>query len=221
MKVVDLRELEAHPVGKDGLLWKPLRHTLGITAFGINAYTAERAGDEVVEHHSETKLGHEEVYVVVSGHATFHIDDQEVDAPAGTCVYLDDPAERRGAVATEAGTIVLAVGAKPGEAYRPSPWEFSFRAVAALRAGRKDEAEAIAAEARELYPDEPNTLYNTACFEALRGEHEAALEDLARAVELDADFAGYAREDDDFATIRDDPRFLAITGQADAGGAGS
>jgi len=210
MKVVHLAEIEGHAVGKDGLLWKPLRHTLGVEAFGINAYTAEKAGDEVVEHHDETKLGHQEIYVVVSGHATFHVNDEEIDAPAGTCIFLDDPRERRGAVAVEPGTVVLAVGGKPGEAYRVSPWEFSFRAVVAHRAGRIDDARAIVAEAREVYPDNGGVLYNAACFEALLGEHEAALEDLAHAVELDADFRKYAAEDDDFTSIRNDPRFQAL-----------
>jgi tetratricopeptide (TPR) repeat protein len=218
MKVVRLGEIESHPVGKAGLLWKPLRHTLGVEAFGINAYTAANAGDEVVEHHSETKLGHQEIYVVVSGHATFHVDDEEVDAPVGTCVFLDDPRERRGAVAVEPGTTVLAVGGKPGEAFRVSAWEYAFRAIAAHRAGRSDEARAIMAESRVLYPDDSTTLYNAACFEALDGEHDAALDDLARAVELDADCRGWAAEDDDFASLRTEPRFLAITGQPNAGG---
>jgi tetratricopeptide (TPR) repeat protein len=221
VKVVHLSKLEGHPVGKGGLIWKPLRHTLGIEAFGTNAYTAKEAGDEVVEHHDETRLGHQELYVVVSGHATFHVNDEEVDAPAGTCVFLDDPRERRGAVAKEPGTIVLAVGGKPGEAYRVSPWEYSFRAIAALRAGRKDEARAIAAEVRGLYPDNPGVLYNTACLEALEGEHEAALADLARAVELDGAFAEYAVDDEDFASVRNDPRFLAITGQPEPAGSGT
>ena len=210
MKVVHLAEIEGHSVGKDGLLWKPLRHTLGVEAFGINAYTAEKAGDEVVEHHDETKLGHQEIYIVVSGHATFHVNDEEIDAPAGTCVFLDDPSERRGAVAVEPGTIVVAVGGKPGEAYRVSPWEFSFRSFVAHRAGRTDAAREIVAEARELYPDSPGVLYNAACFEALLGEHDAALEDLARAVELDDDFRKYAVEDEDFASIREDARFQVL-----------
>ncbi len=221
MKVVHLAEIEGHTVGKDGLLWKPLRHTLGVEAFGINAYTAEKAGDEVVEHHDETKLGHQEIYVVLSGHATFDVNDKEIDAPAGTCVFLDDPRERRGAVAVEPGTLVLAIGGKPGEAYRVSPWEYNFRAAAAQRAGRADEARAIAAEVRELYPDNPGVLYNSACFKALEGEREAPLQDLARAVELDPDYRKYAAEDDDFVSLRDDPRFLAITREPQAGTANS
>jgi tetratricopeptide (TPR) repeat protein len=221
MKVVRLDELEGHAVGKDGLLWKPLRHALGVEAFGINAYTAANGGDEVVEHHDERTLGHQEIYVVVSGHATFHVGDEEIDAPAGTCVFLDDPRDRRGAVAVEAGTTVLAVGGKPGEAYRVSPWEYNFRAVVAQRAGREDEARAIVAEVRGLYPDNPGVLFNAACFEALEGKHDEALADLARAVELDGNFAKYAREDDDLASLRGDRRFLAIAGQPEPGGAGA
>ena len=33
----------------------------------MNAYTADAAGDEVVESHTEQTLGHQEVYVVLSG----------------------------------------------------------------------------------------------------------------------------------------------------------
>ena len=53
------------------LQWRPLRRTLGVQAFGINAYVAPHAGDTVVEEHTEATLGHEEVYVVLSGRATF------------------------------------------------------------------------------------------------------------------------------------------------------
>ena len=59
----------------------------GIQAFGINAYTAEKAGDVVVEEHDEKgdggAGGHEELYVVVSGRARFTLAGESVDAPAG------------------------------------------------------------------------------------------------------------------------------------------
>ena len=94
MKTLRLDEIEGvHVFGS--LVWKPVRKTLGVTAFGINAYTAASAGDEVVEDHDETQLGHEEIYVVVAGRATFTVDGETVDAPAGTLVYLDDPAQQR------------------------------------------------------------------------------------------------------------------------------
>jgi hypothetical protein len=93
MKRLSLDEVEGIPVF-GSLVWKPVRKTLGVTAFGINAYTAANAGDEVVEDHTESQLGHEEIYAVVTGRATFTVDGEEVDAPAGTLVYLDDPARR-------------------------------------------------------------------------------------------------------------------------------
>src|SRR5437660_4625503 len=103
MKTLRLDELEGIPV-LGTLSWKPVRKTLGVSAFGINAYTAANAGDEVVEDHTEEQLGHEEIYLVVAGRATFTVDGEEVDAPAGTLVHLDDPAQRRSAIASEAGT---------------------------------------------------------------------------------------------------------------------
>jgi hypothetical protein len=112
MKVARLEEIEPIAVVGGELQWRPVRRTLGIEAFGINAYTAD-AGALVVEEHDETGAGaghHEELYVVVTGHATFTVDGRTVDAPVGTCVFLDDPKERRGALAVEDGTTVLAIG---------------------------------------------------------------------------------------------------------------
>jgi len=133
MKTLRLDEIDGVPV-LGTLVWKPIRRPLGITAFGINAYTAANAGDEVVEDHSEKTNGHEEIYVVVSGHAVFTVDGGEVDAPAGTLVYLDDPLERRSAVAREPGTTVLAVGGVPGK-HEPTPWEYFFPALPHAREG--------------------------------------------------------------------------------------
>ncbi len=102
-------------------LWRPVRHTLGVEAFGVNAYTQPEAGGELIEEHDETGGGagkHQELYVVLSGRATFRAGDRELDAPAGTLVFFDDPAERRSAVAAEENTTVLAVGAPLGGVLR-------------------------------------------------------------------------------------------------------
>src|SRR3954467_11054773 len=100
MKILHLDEIDGIPV-LGTLSWKPVRRALGVTAFGINAYRAANAGDEVVEEHSETRLGHEENYLVAAGHAVFTDVLEEVDAPAGTLVYLDDVAQKRHAIAKE------------------------------------------------------------------------------------------------------------------------
>jgi oxalate decarboxylase/phosphoglucose isomerase-like protein (cupin superfamily) len=109
--------------------WKPVRIHFGIRAFGSNAYVARRSGDEVIGEHTETDESgtrHEELYYVIAGHATFTVDGDEVDAPAGTFVYVRDPDASRRAVAHEPGTMVLCLGGTPGEAFAVSPWERKY-----------------------------------------------------------------------------------------------
>jgi hypothetical protein len=207
VKVLRLDEVDGLPV-LGTLTWKPIRRPLGITAFGINAYTAANAGDEVVEDHTEEQLGHEEIYFVHTGHAVFTVDGEEVDAPAGTLVYLDDVRQRRHAVAKAPGTTVLAVGGVPG-VHEPSAWEYFFPALVPLREGRYDEARAIL-ERNMAEKDAPVMHYQLACVEALAGNRERALDELSVAVETGGDrYRAWAREDEDFASIRDDPRFPA------------
>ncbi len=104
-----------------GGTWRPVRHFFGIGAFGVNAWVGRSAGDEVIEEHDEAE-GHEELYLVLTGGATFTIDGQSARAPAGTLVFVR-PGTTRVAVADEPDTRILAVGAKPGVAFTPSAWE--------------------------------------------------------------------------------------------------
>ena len=109
--------------------WKPVRHHLDVRSFGVNAMVAPGAGNEVVEEHDEmgsNAAQHEELYFVARGHARFTVAGEEVDAPTGTFVFVADPQAVRSARALEAGTTVLAVGGKPGEAYRVSAWEKKY-----------------------------------------------------------------------------------------------
>jgi tetratricopeptide (TPR) repeat protein len=209
VKALRLDELEGIPVF-GSLVWKPVRKTFGITAFGINAYTTAVAGGEVVERHDESTLGHEEVYAVVAGHAVFTVDGEEVDAPAGTLVYLDEPGQTREAIAKEAGTIVLAIGGVPG-AHDVSAWEYFFPALPYLRAGDHETAKQLIREGLEAKPGHPALLYHLACAEALAGEREAALEHLNAAVAKAERFRDYAQTDEDLASIRDDPHFPGAT----------
>jgi hypothetical protein len=206
VKTLRLDELEGIPVFGT-LVWKPVRKTLGVTAFGINAYTAANAGDEVVEEHTEQQLGHEEIYVVVAGHATFTVDGEEVDAPAGTLVYLDDVAQRRQAVAKVANTTVLAIGGVPGT-HDVSAWEYFFPALPAMREGDYDQARRILEEGLEQ-KDAPVLHYQLACLEALAGNRERALDELTIATDGSARLRQHAKTDEDLVSIRDDPRFPA------------
>jgi quercetin dioxygenase-like cupin family protein len=196
--VAHLSELESIPVGSRGLQWRPIRSHFGISAFGVNAYTAE-PGDEVVEEHTESQYQHEELYIVVQGRATFTLDGEEVDAPAGTLVHLPDPAVRRTAVAVDPGTTVLALGAKRGEAFQPSPWELFFRASQF----EPEEAVRYYEENRSAYPEHAGVDYNLACMRALAGDREGAIADLRRAFDRSPDeVRKWAENDSDLDSIR-------------------
>ena len=106
--------------------WKPVRRFFGIGSFGTNLARAIKAGDVLTHDHSEIVDGgtrHEELFLIVNGHATYRVDGQEIDAPAGTFLHVSDPATVRGAVALEAGTAMLVVGGEPGAVFKPSDWD--------------------------------------------------------------------------------------------------
>jgi tetratricopeptide (TPR) repeat protein len=211
MRTARIEEIEAIPALGGELQWRPVRRTLGVQAFGINAYTAN-TGELVVEEHNETGPGaghHEELYVVITGRATFTVDGESFDAPVGTLVFLDDPKEVRAARAVEDGTTVLAIGGTRGEPFQVSPWEYTFAAAPALKEKRYDEAETLIGEGLEKYPGNPSLLYDLACVNALQGRTEDAIERLQTALEAQPKWQSYAAKDDDLASIRDDPRFAA------------
>jgi tetratricopeptide (TPR) repeat protein len=199
---VRLDEIEPIPVVGGKLLWRPVRRTLDIGAFGINAYVAPNAGDDVVEEHTEQQLGHEEVYVVLAGRATFTLGEETLDAPAGTVVFVREPTVKRHARAEEPDTAVLAIGGPRDAAYEPSPWEDFFAAERHRNAGNHEEYLRELQEAAERRPDHPGTLYNLACAEALVGRDEDAIAHLGRALELRPELGEWAREDEDFTALR-------------------
>ena len=220
-RVMNISELKSFPIeGQQGLTWRPIRREFDIRAFGVNAYTAAESGQRVVEEHREEN-GAEELYVVVTGRATFKVDGEEHDAPPGTLVHCP-PGTLREAFAAEPGTTVLGIGAKPGEVFQPSGWEWSFAGTSLLAQGDEDGARRELQAGIETYPDAWQGYYNLACVEARLGNKDEALANLERAAGLEREaVAKWARGDSDFASLTDDPRFLALTGQPDADGAGS
>jgi tetratricopeptide (TPR) repeat protein len=222
-RVAHISELEIS-TASSAARWAPLRMTFGINAFGINANRTTEAEHEIIGEHDEVgpRSGrHEELYFVATGHAVFTIEGDEVDAPAGTFVFVRDPAAKRKAVAKEPETTIVVAGGAPGKAFEPAPWERSARALRHWQTRDWDSAIAELSEANEEYPEDAGILYNLACAESLAGRRDDALEHLRRAVELDASFGELAPKDDDFEAIRDDPEFSAIAGQADAAGPSS
>jgi tetratricopeptide (TPR) repeat protein len=187
-------------------VWIPIRRSLGVQSFGVNAWAGDEGAELIVEH-DEVPTGHEELYLVLSGTATFTVGGETTEAPAGTLVFVRDPAIQRGAVAGTGGATILSMGAKPGEAFSVSPWEVTSDVFPLFDRGEYAEAKRILEDAAREFPDQGLYLYNLACAEAQLGEREAALDHLARAAELEDRFAEYAQGDDDLASLRDDPRF--------------
>jgi hypothetical protein len=185
----------------------PVREHVGIHAFGINAYTPSEDGT-LINEHDESDTGQEELYIVLDGNATFEIDGQTVDAPAGTFVYVGPGVRRK---ATGHGTV-LAVGGTPGEAYRGIDWgdAWPLHSESMIAYGEQRYADAVAAvsSALERMPDHAGLNYNYACFATLAGDTgDETFAHLRRSVELLPRFREDARRDDDFAAVRDDPRF--------------
>jgi len=196
--VARLEDVEAVP-GPGTLTWRPVRAHLGIRAFGTNAYTAGEAGQDVVEPHTESpELNHEELYFVASGRATFTLDGEEVDAPAGTYVFVPDVAVHRHAVAAEPGTTVLSFGGPP--TFTPSPWEWAFRA-GPLVASDPERAREVIDEGLRVHPQAAGLRLWHAKLEARDGRLDAARAEMRAAIEARRDLEGPAREDEDLGPL--------------------
>lgn len=203
--------LDELPRVANGGLWRPVRRQLGVTGFGINAYTAEAVGDELIEPHDETSAGsgrHEEVYIVVDGTARFRVADTDIEAPRGTFLFVP-PGTHREATAGEAPTTVVVVGGRPGSALPVSPFEYWYAAEPAYQAGDFEEAVAIAREGLADFPDHPHLNYQLACYEALAGNADAALAYLEVACREER-VRGWAADDEDFAGLHGDERFTRL-----------
>jgi tetratricopeptide (TPR) repeat protein len=201
-------DLDAMPVNNGEFVWRPVRRRFGISGFGSNAYSAEKAGQRVIEEHFE-RDGHEEMYVVLRGLARFTLGDDELDAGPGTLVFVR-PGTRRGAIAAEDDTFVLAVGAKPGVVFEPSLWEDVFAAYSFAEQGKLDQGRELVQQAISRSPDAWQGYYNSACIEARFGDPDKAIPQLQRSIELDAEATKKAAENDsDFDSIRDRPDYPA------------
>ena len=200
-KVAHLDEIERR--GRD----IPVREHLGIRAFGINAFAPGEDGT-LVNEHDEAGSGQEELYIVLDGAVRFEVDGEPVDAQPGTLLFIGPEARRK---ATGNGTV-LVVGATPGEAYHGVDWgdAWPFHSESMKAYGDQRYADALEAVrgALEHMPDHAGLNYNYACFATLAGDTgDETFAHLRRSVQLRPQFREDARRDDDFAAVRDDPRF--------------
>ena len=209
--VVALEEIEPGPE-HDGRVPLNVRRHFDIRGFGVRANRAVGDG-HVIGEHDEIGLGasgQEELYLVVSGAATFNVDGERVEAPAGTFVFVRNPAAKRSAVAKEKGTTVLAIGGTPGEAYRLSPGEAMNDMWDPYRAG---DYETALEKLQPVLEERPEALvfFNVACMEARLGRVDDAIGHLQQAIEDDDRIKENIHTDGDLDSLRKDPRFEALT----------
>jgi tetratricopeptide (TPR) repeat protein len=190
--------------------FRPVRKHFGIMSFGVNTWTGKSAGDRIINEHDEADE-HEELYLVQQGRATFELDGERVDAPAGTMVFAR-PGVKRTAFAEDAGTTIVAIGGTPGEVYDPSGFEIWLPLNPLYEAGEYAEAADRGRELIEENPEVSGLLYNVACCESLAGRTADAIEHLRRAIERSERFRSFAAGDSDFDPIREEPAFKELMG---------
>ena len=191
--------------------WRPVRHHFGITSFGVNTFTGQNAGDRIINEHDEEDDESEELYLVHQGRATFELDGERVDAPAGTFV-LARPGVKRTAFAEEPGTTVVALGATPGKAYEPSGWELWAPVNPLYESGKYAEAADRGRKLIDAHPEYTELAYNVACCESLAGRKADAIEHLRVAIDRAERLRSFAADDADFDPIRDEPGFKELVG---------
>ena len=192
--------------------WAPLRAHLGARAFGINAYT-KNADEQIVGEHKEEASGHEELYLVVAGRATFTVEGEDRDAPVGTAVLVPS-GTTRSAKAHEDGTTIVVVGGRPDAVFQPRAWETNAVIFPMFGEGKIEEVREILRGVVDQYEDGESIEYNLACCEARLGDIEQAFEHLGRALVGRPDLVELARDDEDLASLRDDARFDELVGAA-------
>lgn len=195
----------------DGRVQVNIRRHFGIGGFGVRANRAVGDG-HIIGEHNEVGIGlsgQEELYLVVSGAATFNVDGERVEAPAGTLVFVRNPAAKRSAVAKEEGTTVLAIGGTPGEAYRISAGEAMDEMWEPYNAG---DYETALEKLQPVLEERPEALvyFNVACVEARLGRTDDAIGHLKQAVEADDRIKENIRTDEDLDSLREDPRFVVL-----------
>ena len=193
-----------------GAHYRPVRHHLGISAFGATVWTARTAGDVLInEHDEDDPAADQELFLVLHGHAVFEVDGDRVDAPTGTLVFAP-PGTGRKASALEGDTTLLAIEGTPGEAYAARGWELWAPLAPRYQAGEYAEVAARLAALVRANPQYPMLFFNLACCESQCGRTSEALEHLQHAIELSDEFRESARNDSDLDPIRNEPVFTEL-----------
>jgi tetratricopeptide (TPR) repeat protein len=211
--VLHLDEVFADAPDLAGRHFASVRRKLGVGSFAIYAVTTPEAGTTILADHNQAAPAgpeREVLYFVSAGRATFTVDGGEIDAPAGSFVYVGDPNANRAVVAAEAGTTLVSISGKPGEAFRLSAGEL-LEPFYRLHSNREYDAAAdVARAALAEFPGNALALYNLACVDSLLGRKEEALTHLKQALKSNPSLKENAVADEDFDAIRDDQRFDSL-----------
>jgi hypothetical protein len=202
--VVALDDVETVPWQGSELEWRPLRDALGTRIVGMAAFTAEHAGQEVIEGHAESTggRGHEEVYFVLRGRATFTLDDEPVDAPAGTFIAVTDSSVFRRAVAAEPHTAVCALGGPA--TFEPSASEWIERARPLLGSDPARARELLDDLKRER-PESPGVEIGEALWALSRDDERTARELLSAVVAANPELRAGLEQDPDLGRLVTEP----------------
>jgi len=193
-----------------GCHYRPIRHHLGITAFGATAWTAHAAGDRVInEHDEDDPTADQELFLVLRGHAVFELDDDQIDAPAGTLVFAP-PHTRRSAYAKLDRTTIIALEGTPDRAYEARGWELWAPLAPLYQAGQHAAVADRLATLVAASPQYPMLFFNLACCESRCGRTGEALDHLRHAIDMSEEFRASARTDSDLDPIRDEPAFKQL-----------
>lgn len=207
-QILSLDEVE--PISYLGSNLVPVRHRLGWTAVGLNAWVGNE-GEQLIPPHAED-AGNEELYVVMRGRAAFTVGDEQRDAAEGSLVFVPDQVHRT-AVAAEPGTVVLAIGSNFDTGFQGGAWDAFAIADALRRDGRTDEGRAVLQQTIDEKPEAWARHYNAGCWEALAGNADAAFAHLRRARDMNEGTAReYFAQDTDLDSLRDDPRWQELAG---------
>ncbi|MEL6544336.1 MAG: hypothetical protein AAFQ82_06900 [Myxococcota bacterium] len=103
-----------------GIRFKAMRQELGVSAWGMNVIEIDPHNEGYPEH-DHVEDGQEEVYLIVSGSASLVLPDGSHPVSEGQMIRVE-PSLKRKFVTQQSAVVILAIGAKPGEAYTPPAW---------------------------------------------------------------------------------------------------
>jgi mannose-6-phosphate isomerase-like protein (cupin superfamily) len=100
--------------------WRLVRRTLDVRSFGINV--VEIPPGEQIPQHDETGRDQEELFYVLAGRPTLHIDGEQHPVCAGTFARIDPNHTRTISNGGEGIASVLIVSAPRSSGFQPMDW---------------------------------------------------------------------------------------------------